>query len=109
MCLVAAWLCLIHVTPEPGWGGGGICELLDKSLTACRRASGLLTCVTWFSSFSSCSIIEVYAQHGRKVITATAYPDARSTSIAAFNSGFSQGSVTLINATAWEMGCAWMD
>lgn len=50
------------------------------------------------------SIVEAFAQGGRAVVTATVYAPAANFGAAVSAEG---GDATLLNASAWAMGCAW--
>jgi hypothetical protein len=54
------------------------------------------------------SIVEAFAQGGRAVVTATAYAPATANGAGVLVAGF-QHAVTVINATAHSMGCAWVE
>ena len=63
------------------------------------------------------SIIELYAQEGRRVISATAYPKAASTAARTFVRPALAPApapppllgVRLAAASSWEMGCGWVE
>ena len=64
------------------------------------------------------SVIELYAQEGRRVISATAYPKAASTAARTFVRPAAAPAlalappllgVRLAAADSWEMGCGWVE
>ena len=62
------------------------------------------------------SIVEAFAMGGRAVVTATAYAPAaaQGVHVVARGGGGAEvsrggGGAVVVNATSWEMGCAWKE